>query len=302
MSGPYLFAVGYVLVLVVATWLLFQHGSFRRPWIGVFNGSDVVAMFCVIVALPYIAVAAPTWSAAATLILVGVLTTYFVARIAVESRAGAATVSMFVLTAEIATTVVVEPASDALLVMNGGVFLVLIVGLTCLIAQSGMRTAHVAFLALVLALYEIVVRPELVTLLDLVETAGELPFVPVVSWQQEGDHLAMGLDVLIVAALLPLVSHKAFGRPVGIIAAFLSMAAVAGTLALVDGDVVDGWAPIVALALLSVLQYGWSVSRGGERTTGEYLLGETCDPGFASPPAYVGGASMDRSAKAEGGR
>ncbi len=81
--------------------------------------------------------------------------------------------------------------------------------------------------------------------------------------------MGIGLGDLLLATVFPLVLRKAFGRPAGITAIGLALAAIGMLLALP----LQGVFPMmVVLGPLMGLQYlFWSRRRGQERTTWQYL-------------------------------
>jgi hypothetical protein len=92
-----------------------------------------------------------------------------------------------------------------------------------------------------------------------------LPFVPLVAWPvEEWRWLGIGLGDLLLAAVFPLVTRKAFGPAAGRAALAISVCAIGCVLAL----------PILGITYvafpLMIAQYTYWCRRGAERTSMEY--------------------------------
>lgn len=104
-----------------------------------------------------------------------------------------------------------------------------------------------------------------------------LPFAPQLAFRfGEGLWIGLGMGDVLMATLFPLVMRKAFGCPMGLIAAALAVLAI-GTVMLVL--FVAAWQvslPVmVVLGPLMLLQYAyWRRRLGPERTTWQYLRAE----------------------------
>jgi hypothetical protein len=149
-----------------------------------------------------------------------------------------------------------------------------VVGVSNMWAQSGMRARDLAILAGALAVYDFIATAQLPLMADLVGRVAELPFSPLVGWPSStpGMWAAIGLGDLLLASAFPLVMRKTFGHGAGLVALVASLAALAALFALS----LKGLFPVmVVLGPLMVAQYlFWRHNRGRERTTREYLQAE----------------------------
>jgi hypothetical protein len=149
-------------------------------------------------------------------------------------------------------------------------------GLSNLWAQSGMKARHVALLAGVLAVYDLIATSLLPVTTDLVSRLAGMPFSPMVVWGTGHDRLGIGLGDLLLATVFPLVMRKAFGRKAGLVALAVALGTLGALLTLLELRGVPATLPAMTpLGPLMVLKYVyWVHRRGPERTIGEYLQAE----------------------------
>ena len=169
-------------------------------------------------------------------------------------------------------------ASVAHQAINNVVMLIMVVGITNLWVQSGIRARDVALLAAMLTLYDFLFTTQLPLMTELFRRLAGMPFAMQVAWSADfgATFSAIGLGDLLFTAVFPLVMHKAFGRRAGILAFALGFAAVAGLdAALWLTDTHRFFPAMVVLGPLMVAQYlFWIQRRRRERATGEYLAAE----------------------------
>jgi hypothetical protein len=144
-----------------------------------------------------------------------------------------------------------------------------------------MEARDLVVLAGALALYDVTATSFLPLTDDLFHRLAQLPLSPMVAWGSGSTQLGIGLGDLLLATVFPLTMRKAFGRAAGLLAAGLSMAAIAAMAAGVDLAQVRVSIPVMtALGPLMVLQYGfWIRRRGSERTTWQYHAAEPVSAG-----------------------
>ena len=165
---------------------------------------------------------------------------------------------------------------NAFFAVNNIVLLVMVMGITNLWAQSGMKARDTALLGVLLALYDFIATVQLPLMGELVARLSDLPLAPLVAWSSENTMPGIGLGDLLLATVFPLVMRKAFGRPAGLVALVLALAAIGTLLAL---PLQGGFPLMVVLGPLMGLQYlYWRRRRGQERTTWHYLQEEPMQP------------------------
>jgi ABC-type branched-subunit amino acid transport system permease subunit len=162
----------------------------------------------------------------------------------------------------------------------------MIVGITNLWAQSGMKARDAALLSALLVPYDFIATSQLPLMSDLVTRLSGLSLTPTISWSTETMVPGIGLGDVLLATVFPLVMRKAFGQLAGITALVLALVAIAMLpvlLAAIESLPVlhlQGLFPaMVVLGPLMVLQYlFWSRQRGQERTMFQYLQQEPLRP------------------------
>jgi hypothetical protein len=163
-------------------------------------------------------------------------------------------------------------SQNAFFAVNNTILGLMVVGITNLWAQRGMKARDAALLGVFLALYDFIATAQLPLMSDLVARLSGLPLAPLVAWSSEHTIWGIGLGDLLLATVFPLVLRKAFGRPAGLTALVLALAAIGTLLALP----LQGLFPVmVVLGPLMGLQYlYWRRRRGQERTSWQYLQQE----------------------------
>jgi hypothetical protein len=270
--------LGWAWGAVLLAWLYFRRHQVTRPPIGVFNLGDVAIMLVAIVVVPYLYLLLPLWLVAA-LLATGVLSILYTAfEPILRARWLIWLAVLGLVAADIGSVRLFGPASLPFFLVNNTVLLCVVVGITNLWVQSGIKARDVAVLAAALAVYDLVATGFLPLMTDLIGRLAEIPFAPMVAWSvdPEGHWLGIGLGDLLLAAVFPLVMRKAFGRGAGIAALVGNLAAISGLLALVDLYLVLVTLPaMVVLGPLMVLQYVYWIRRQGyERTTQQYVQAE----------------------------
>jgi hypothetical protein len=160
-----------------------------------------------------------------------------------------------------------------------------------------MKAGHVALLAGVLTLYDLIATSLLPLTTDLLGRLAGTPFMPMVIWGTGHDRLGIGLGDLLLATVFPLVMRKAFGRAAGLVALASTLSTLGALLTLLELRGVPATLPAMTpLGPLMVLQYVyWVRRRGPERTTQQYLQAELMRSATPVPQlAPTGGLSRNR--------
>jgi hypothetical protein len=270
--------LGHATTALLLSWGYFRRYAISRPPIGVFNLRDIAIMIGGIALMPYLYLALPRWIVAG-LLAVGVLSALFFMAEPVLRRRWAIWLAMIALAgADIWMALVFGAASAPFFATNNLVLTLVVVGLTNLWGQSGMKARDVALLAGVLTIYDIIVTWQLTQTSDLFRGLSGLPFAPIVAWPvgSTGLWLGIGLGDLLLAAVFPLVVRKAFGRIAGRAALMIGVGAIGAVMALpILGFVQTAFPVMVVLGPLTVLQYlVYRRRHGPERTTWQYLQSE----------------------------
>lgn len=270
-----------MLLLHIAAALLLSWGYFRRyaitrPPVGVFNLRDIAIMIGGIVLVPYLYLALPRWLVAGLLAL-GILSAlYFMWEPVLRARWAIWLAAIGLVVADLGAALALGVASAPFFAANNLVLTLVVVALTNLWAQSGMRARDVAVLAGALAIYDVVATWQLPLMTDLFGRLAGLPFAPIIAWPSGGQWIGIGLGDILLAAGFPLVMRKAFGRDAGIAALAIGLGCLVGLLALpILGAIRTTFPVMIVLSPLMLLQYGyWRRQRGPERTTWQYLRAE----------------------------
>ncbi len=205
--------VGSSLISLLAL-LYFRRVRLERPPIGVFNTRDIVLMVTFIVLLPFLYLILPTW------LLVGLLCLTF-------SSAMYITLRPFLRPLYLWGLIVVLLAGDILVAelllgtrpgwmfywaMNDIVVLTAIVGISNLYVQGGMRLRQIAWLTLLLAVYDFtfsIIIPLSVQLADRLE--GQ-PLDAALGWVMGPYTANVGIGDLLMFTLFMVGAYKGFGR------------------------------------------------------------------------------------------
>lgn len=268
----YYVVLGYNTCTVLGGWVYFRYYQVNRPPIGVFNLKDLALMVLLIILLPFLYLVLPLWLTASLLLLVALGILYFTWEPILRARWAIWLAVLTLLAVDIGAAFFLGTRQNGFFAVNNTVLLVMIVGITNMWAQSGMKARDAALLGALLALYDFIATSQLPLMSDLITRLSGLPLAPTITWSSENMMLGIGLGDVLLATVFPLVMRKAFGRLAGITALVLALAAI--------GMPLQGPFPtMVVLGPLMVLQYlFWSRQRGQERTTFQYLQQEPLRP------------------------
>jgi hypothetical protein len=268
----------FAALAVLGGWFAFRRVALPRPPLGVMSLGDVAVMLVAIVLVPFVYLAVPLPLVAGFLLLAAGsgLITLFTSLF--RSRWIAWVATLLLLGADVAGALFVGPSHWLFFAINNTVLVLLIVSITVLWAQSGLRARDAAVLGAALTVYDLIATTLFPLTGDLIARLAALPLAPVVGWGtgDAGGWVGVGLGDLLMATTIPLVLRKAFGRTAGLAAVALGLGTIAGLLGLGTSGLLQGTFPVmVVLGPLTVLQYAaWRAWHGAERTTWQYLQAE----------------------------
>jgi hypothetical protein len=267
----------YVFVVCVACAVLGGWGYFRsytisRPPIGTFNSNDLLFLVLFIILLPFLYLLLPIWLVAGLLLLAALSVLYSTWEPVLRARLAIWLVVLILLVGEGGAAFFLGTAHDGFLVINNLTLIVLIVGISNLWAQSGMKARDAALLGAFLTVYDWIATAQFSLTAELFVRLTDLPLAPLVSWGSGSTAVGIGLGDVLLATLFPLVMRKAFGRRAGIAAIVIALCAIGTMLALPLKGV---FPTMVVLGPLMTAQYlYWRRRCGQERTTWQYLQEE----------------------------
>jgi hypothetical protein len=274
--------VSYAVVLagtacaMVGGWAYFRRYQINRPPIGVFTLTDLVLMICFLILVPFLYLVLPLWLVAGLLLLMALSVLFFTWEPVVQVRWAIWLAVCTLLAADVGMAFLWGTRSNGFIAVNDAVLVMVVVGISNLWAQSGMKGRDAALLGAFLAVYDVLATSAFPLTSALFTRLAGLPLAPLLSWGSGSSALGIGLGDLLLASVFPLVMRKAFGYPAGITAMVLALAAI-GTLLVLP---LEGVFPLmVVLGPLMILQYlFWRRSRGPERMTWQYLEQEPLRP------------------------
>src|SRR5215217_5316579 len=139
-----LVVLGLAVAAVLFSWLYFGRYKITRPPIGVFNLKDIAFMIGGIILVPYLYLLLPIWLVAALLVVSTLSVNYFLWEPVLRSRLLVWVASLVFVGADIWVSAQFGTVSNQFFVVNDVVLLVMVVGLTNLWAQSGMKARDAA--------------------------------------------------------------------------------------------------------------------------------------------------------------
>lgn len=264
--------LGCTICAVLGGWGYFRRYAVSRPPIGVFNLKDIALMILFVILVPFLYLLLPLWLAAGLLGLSALSILYFTCEPILHARWAIWMATLVILAVDLGAALLFKTNNDRFLAVNNLVLILLIVGITNLWAQSGMKARDAALLGALIAVYDVVATSLLPLTTEMFVRLAGLPFVPTMSWGSGSTALSIGLGDVLLATVFPLVMRKAFGRAAGIAAMVIALLAF-GTMLVLPFKIV--FPAMVVLGPLMVLQFlYWRRRRGQERTMWQYLQEE----------------------------
>jgi hypothetical protein len=205
--------------------LYFQHVHLERPAVGVFNSRDVIIVFCFVLVLPFLYILLPS------VVLTGVLCVTFMGALYIGLRPLLRprylwTLIPLLLAINIIVTETLlgtRPGWQLYWVITDTLVLLAVMGIANLYIQGGMRLLHVAWFALLLAVYDgffAFVVPISQKLADRFE--GQ-PLDPSIGFALGPYNANIGLGDLLIYCLFIAAAYKGFGKK-GAIISFINIA------------------------------------------------------------------------------
>jgi hypothetical protein len=269
----FLVILGHSLAAMLLGWFYFRRYRINRPPIGVFNLWDIALMMGGILLVPYLYLALPIWVVAGLLGLTAMSVSYFCLEPVLSQRRLVWLLVGTLAGANVAAHRYFGATSAAFFALNNVMQILIVVGITNLWAQSGLKARDAAILAGVLIAYDYLFTSLLPLMDNLFNHLEGLPFAPMIGWPlPNGRYGAIGLGDLLLAAVFPQVMRKAYGQGAGLAALGLALAAVAGVmLLLLSGLWQTSFPVMIVLGPVTIAQYlyrRWQL--GEERTMIEY--------------------------------
>jgi hypothetical protein len=198
-----------MILMVLASLGYMRRYTVARPPIGRFTGGDVAVMSVMLIVLPLTYARLP---AAAVAAIFGIVF-YFAAQGALAPVIGgraATAVAAVPIAGEIAAKLAGDTA--VMLDINDVLLVVAVVGVVNLWAQTGMRAANVAALAVVLTGYDIVTTWLGSFTSDFITKMLSEPFLPLLTVVDVQTPGGFGLGDCLVMTMWPLILLKAYGK------------------------------------------------------------------------------------------
>jgi hypothetical protein len=276
MTAAHLAVLALAAAAVLLGWGYFLRYRLVRPPLGTVNLGDVSFMVVGIALVPFLYLGLPGFAVGALLALSTLSALVFLFEPILRPRLVVWAAALGLVAADVALAVTVGTTDRAFLLVNDAVLVLVVVGITNLWAQGGLRARDLAILAGAIAVYDAIATGWLPLTTDLMVRLAGLPFMPMAAWPiDDGRWTGIGLGDLLLATVGPLVLRKAYGRAAGLLAVAVALASIVAVMLLgAAGIMRDGFPTMIVLGPLLVAQY-WSWSRRGpERTTASYLAAE----------------------------
>lgn len=256
------------LMMLLLGLAYFRSCRMTRPPIGVFNRSDVLIAVCIIILAHVLYVVLPLWLAVGVFVLAVLSALYYTLEPLFRVRWLALLASGIFVLADIGAARIFGMQNNGFFLVNDVVILLVIIGVSNLWAQSGIKVRDVVLFSILLAIFDVcatALSPLTFTMFARLQGA---PLTPALAWMSNGGILGGGLGDFLLVTVFSLALYKAFGRIAGSISILLSMVVIASLL-LID----QPWPGMIFLAPIMLGQYlFWHRRQPQERTMHQYLL------------------------------
>lgn len=259
--------LGWNIAMLALSLVYFRRCRVSRPPIGVFNPGDVLFAVLLITLAHVVYVVLPLWLAVGMFALAVFSAVYFTLEPLARRRAFAWFASLAVIAADIGAARLFGTQTNGFLLANDLAILLVIIGVSNLWVQSGLKARDAVLFSLLLATFDLfatALSPLTFTLFDRFQSA---PLTPALAWASNGSVLGGGLGDFLLVTVFVLSMEKAFGRAAAILGMLLSLLVIAALL-LID----QPWPGMIFLAPLMLGQYlYWRHRYPQERTMHRYL-------------------------------
>lgn len=267
---------GLAALVIGASWWYFRTWTMTRPPLGTVNLGDITMTLVFVIVLPFLYLWLPGWLVVTMLALTSLSILWFVAEpvtTAVRAKwgfAGGLVIGELLLAGYGAGEV-------AFLLLNDAVILMMVVGVSNVWAQGGLRSRDLAIFAGGISVYDLIATGVFPLTTGMIERLSGFPFLPMVVWPSgENQWVGIGMGDLLMAAVGPLVIRKAFGWAAGLTAVVIALGAIAGVLLVSRWSAMPETFPtMIVLGPMMIAQHLCLCRRyGSERTYALYLLRE----------------------------
>jgi hypothetical protein len=270
--------LGWIGLALGWSWWYFRHCTLTRSPVGVFNLQDVGIMIGGVVLVPFLYLVLPLWLVGGLLTLSTISVLYIAGEPILHSPPAIWLAILLVVGTDFGAASLLSAGSATFLTCNDLVLVLVIIGLTNLWAQSGMKAREVTILAAILAVHDQIATSWLPLTGEMQHRLMALPFAPHIAWGVPNSSMygSIGLGDLLIAATFPLVMRKAFGRAAGISALAIGFATIGGLLLLLWWAATPTmFSVMVLLGPVMIAQYCyWLRQIGPERPTWQYFQAE----------------------------
>jgi hypothetical protein len=221
-----------------------------RPPIGVFNRTDVLSAVLIIVLAHLLYVILPLWAAAGLFALAVLSALYCTLEPLFRQHLFAWLLSVGLIAGDVAAALFFGVSNDRFLLVNDLVMLLVIIGVSNLWIQSGLKASDAVLFSLLLAIFDLFATALSPLMFDLFARLQNAPLTPALAWASNGAVLGGGLGDFLLVTVFTLAMEKAYGRAASIISMLLSLLVIA-VLLLID----QPWPGMIFLAPLMLGQY-----------------------------------------------
>ena len=266
---------GFSTGAIIFSFLYFRYYQIQRPPIGVMNLRDLVIMLGGIVIIPILYSLLPNFMVAIMLILGGTSIIFFLIDGIFHKKWLTWLLTMMILLVDLTLFWNFGNNSNEFIIVNNTIQILVVVGITNLWAQSGLKARDTAIFSFFLICYDFLFTNIFSFMADLFDLLSLFPFSPMVIMKSgsEDSWLAIGLGDLLIAAVFPLVMRKSYGNTPGNLAILVSIISLGAILVSPQFNLFEEIFPVmVLLGPLVIIQYlFWAYRKGRERTTQEYM-------------------------------
>lgn len=217
----------FCLLTLGLGWAYDGRYQITRPPIGVFNLWDVGLMMAGILAVPYLYLILPRGAVVGLLTLSALSVLYFCLEPVVARRGVRWGLVLVLMVLDGAALHRFGPISAEFFAVNNLVQLIVVIGITNLWAQSGLKARDAAILGAVLTVYDLLFTSYLPLMDALFTRLHGLPFAPLLGWTWgQGEWIAIGVGDLLLATVFPLVMRRAHGAQAGVTAFVFAVGAL----------------------------------------------------------------------------